>query len=1487
MNSKTRGNRIINFIVKLTSAGCLFIATALICRGQTQIYGNQLNLLNVNVLDQGTAAPTPGANDQYQTNLPVGSSNPGTLNYYWTQGWLNNSFAPQAPGQSFTTGNNPNGYILNSMKIQANTFNHAGGQYTFPFILNIYALSSPDSSQTGSPNTNATLLAGFENQVVTPVTYGDWVQFTNLSVVLAPNTQYAYTISTTMAGENAYANVSFVNGNPYAGGETLAISLQGNNAFVNYGGAYTYDATFDAGLAPATVLTINPPTATTGNPVSQGTAVTLNAGIVAGNTGIVNYQWQTDGGSGNTPTNVPGATTSTLNAATTGAFGNYTYDVVATDSAAHVATSPVYVLSIATNLPGTIADLGAANPTLGNYDISQLIGGYVPSGSGADTINYYADTGAKSGSFVGQTFTTGTNVLGYQMGSVSIKMASGTSSATTTAKYYDLMIYSVNGASASLLAHVTNSPSFGYNYGDWIKWSFPAINLRSNAVYAYTFGQTLASGWGGLSASPYQVYQGGQIASIPASGGAVTYNSNNVVDGTFNVGLFPVGVPIVLNAPIAAPNPVYALTPITITSSAQTTGAYTYQWLTDDGSGATPPNYITISGQTSSNLMVTPLNLGNGSDYTTNFYVRISDGVPADTATSLPVTVTVHPATLAQFTSTPALTNLVTFVGQNLSYSVSEIGTLPITNQWQFNNGGGYVGLSLQTNTTLNLNNLQVTNSGNYQVVAKNVVGTTNSSSVAPVTLVVTADPPPPATTEKYAYSVYTNIPYAYWRLNETNDPTAPGAPVYMAYDYSGNNFNATYLSAVTVNNPGPSPLLSPGFPGFSTNELAAGTFNGYANGILTVPNLNLTNTSTFVPMTFVAWVNPNGPTASSAGLLFNRGGPGSATGFGFGGTSGNLGYTINNNSGTYNFNSGLAVQQGQWNFVAYVVTQTNATLALGYLTSDGNPHFTLAINSVTNAPTTLGVGTTWLGGDPNSSGRIFNGFISEAALFTNALSVAQLEQFFLTGIGSSANVSLPTVFPTSVYPASEVPAGQNVLLTGSFVSPQNPTGLQWQAGPDGSTWTNYTGATAGTLLLNLTNPETIYFQLVVTNPAGSATSSPPVSITFDQLPSTPAGLWTANYEVTNNLFNSGYYAYALAGPAGGTGHYVGRGILGNGSAWNYIPYVTSTVGVSKNIVSANDLRDDGTTHSGVLCYLNSTVGGSSQTAHLPNTSDIGNLLYQWVTILNPASALQFKGVPNGTYNLAIYSEFGATANLGTIFVVNDPLNGNQTNSTLNTSTPVVPLGQNGNYVLFTGVHVSGGTLNVDAYPNPAASGVNINVEADINGAQLQLVSYDPPVASLVGSPTNAFVGQVVTFTNTSTGAVTNSVWNFGDTSPSVTNTSTATVSHTYTSVGTYSVSLTVTGPGGGPSSATNLSYISTLPPTTISSAKVTNGRFILLGGNGPVGTQYRILTTTNVALPLASWTPVWTNMFASDGSYGYTNSSVTNAQRFYRMVSP
>ncbi len=158
-------------------------------------------------------------------------------------------------------------------------------------------------------------------------------------------------------------------------------------------------------------------------------------------------------------------------------------------------------------------------------------------------------------------------------------------------------------------------------------------------------------------------------------------------------------------------------------------------------------------------------------------------------------------------------------------------------------------------------------------------------------------------------------------------------------------------------------------------------------------------------------------------------------------------------------------------------------------------------------------------------------------------------------------------------------------------------------------------------------------------------------------------------------------------------------------------------------------------------------------------------------------------------------------------------------------------------------------------------------------------------MAGFSGTPTNVFVTQTVTFTDASTGSITNWVWSYGD-GQSVTNTTSASVGHAYAAAGSYTVSLTVNG-AGGTSTSTKANYVTVKAKTALGGVTLAGGKLVFSGTNGPAGSQYRILTTANVALPLASWTPVWTNVFAADGSYSYTNTLGTNAASFFLLVSP
>ena len=568
-------------------------------------------------------------------------------------------------------------------------------------------------------------------------------------------------------------------------------------------------------------------------------------------------------------------------------------------------------------------------------------------------------------------------------------------SGTEVPQAYDLDLYqiSADGTTATWLADVTNLQATfssgptapGVNQGassyisDWIQWTFPALTLQPNTVYAWTWhksdSDTLNSYTSlNTDAGTADLYPGGQIVAIEENGGAVGYSSATLSDQAFDVNLLPVGISIAVATITANPGSPYALSPVTLSDHVvvPTSGTFIYQWYTDDGSGVNPPNYIRIPGATATNLVVYPqdVNPGAGNSYTTNYYFVASGGGSfATNAITLTINSASAPLVLSPTQLAPPLP-VVTYQGSSETLTVTENGTKPITNQWQFEavNGSSFANITRGTNSLLTLTNLQTSASGTYQMTLTNLIGTNITPTFALTVLPI--PPAPVASTQKYFEAVYTNHPYAYWRLNETTDPNANdyvngAAPTVQAWDYSGNGFLATYGEFMTDSNAGPS-ALTPGFPGFDPAELAAGTAS-QAGGYLSVPPLN--NLTTQTNLTFMAWIYPNGLPGGYTGLLFDRSDPNDPNGtYGFGfsgnaGTTGDLGFTWNNNSSaTWSWDSGVPVAPYQWNFVAYVVTPTNVSVYVGNL-NNNNTNFT--VNNLTGSyigESFAGTGTISLG---------------------------------------------------------------------------------------------------------------------------------------------------------------------------------------------------------------------------------------------------------------------------------------------------------------------------------------------------------------------------------------------------------------------------------------------------------------------------------------------------------------------------------------------
>jgi hypothetical protein len=999
--------------------------------------------------------------------------------------------------------------------------------------------------------------------------------------------------------------------------------------------------------------------------------------------------------------------------------GTVTYYPADNDSATFdVGLTPI-------TIPLTAVDLGSTAPTPGPADAAQvsLVGssGSVLPDSAAlnDFYDNTTPTQSGGGGYVGSSFATGSNPGGYALNSLTVKFGGGSPNGPGYAGGFDtggpqwggwdIQIYQLSGAgysSATLLYSDTVELVSGTTSGaDWIQFTGFYQTLQPNSEYAWTIYQP--SGYDDLGYDTPASYAGGAICRIPPAGGTVTYFPSDNDSAAFDVGMANEGFPVV-GTPTVSTNQVYALStpPVNVSDTASGPGTITYQWQTNtDLTGALGGTWVNVLNATNLTLAYSPAN--RGSTYTIDFQLVAQNSAGATTSGPVAVTVYAAQAPASSTGVTPA--SIETYQGATVSFSdTSFVGTQPITYQWQVNTGSGYSNISSTqnpsaTNTTLNLTNVQV--NATYRLVAMNSQGTVNDGSIQLGTLTLQAAPPLPTSTspQNVPYVELSDGPYAYWRLQETANPQdAP--PDVMAYDYSGNGFDATYGDETSDGATGPTP---PVYPGFSSGELAMQPYSALPNGYMTVPPLNLTSSN----VTFVAWINPAGGQNNSTGLFFDRNGN-DASGFGFNANPNGagmpcLGFTWNSNSAsTWGWNSGLYPVAGDWSLVAYVITPTNETTYLYYVDTTVSPSTTnylqksLALaNIVEKFPT-----TSFIGADTQqTTSRTFYGSIAEVGLYQKALSQAQLQQMFLTAIDSS---TAPATAPSTL-PTTSLFAGATYTFDGT-AGGTSPITYQWMSSATGNPGTftnvpsnqNYTGTQSAQLTINNANANNaLYYEVVAHNIAATSTSG---IGQITQVSPIPAGLWTVNFQLTNDTLG-------FATSESGGGQYTGPGVLASGPYWNAF---VNTIGAfsTGTFSTATDFESDGATDSGIFA----TVSGQddSTLSSPPPSSSIATLLDQF--IYNPTT-LTFTGVPDGTYNLAIYGIDGGFADQGVSISV-AAANGTLTASLQNETDQYFSPGNN--TAVFSGVQVSGGTLVVTFGSTGA-----------FNGAQLQLVGYDSSVA--------------------------------------------------------------------------------------------------------------------------------------------------------------
>ncbi len=461
-------------------------------------------------------------------------------------------------------------------------------------------------------------------------------------------------------------------------------------------------------------------------------------------------------------------------------------------------------------------------------------------------------------------------------------------------------------------------------------------------------------------------------------------NMVGIVAGSTNT----VGAPIIYSQP--QPQAVPAGAPAQLAVLALANPAPHYQWMARTPGGGTFTNLIdggAISGSTSATLSINGALPVNALDYIvviTNTLGAVTSGPPA--------TLTLEPPVAG-----PAPQFL--FGGLTAGFRINAASGLPATYQWRRNNNNLSDGARITGSATPNLSisNLQGTDAGNYDVVL--TAGSYSvTSSVAQLTVL-------PASSESmYEAAVTLAHPIAYYRLNETTDPTTTNV---LAYDNVG-AYNGIYGLDVTNGFSGiAGPRPGDGFPGFAANNLAARFATNDMESMVTVTPWNLNGNVA----TFTAWINPansvqdqmngivmTGTTNSSfAGIRYYFQ-TNNATGWDIGFAWSDIG-----DASTF-WDSQIAPPANQWSLVGLVVTPSNATMYVFNTSGVKTAQDANANNLVATFATPEYIGTN---PDGVRGSRNYEGTIDEVAVFNRVLDANELQTLYNAALGLPASVSL------------------------------------------------------------------------------------------------------------------------------------------------------------------------------------------------------------------------------------------------------------------------------------------------------------------------------------------------------------------------------------------------------------------------------------------------------------------------------------------------
>ena len=640
-----------------------------------------------------------------------------------------------------------------------------------------------------------------------------------------------------------------------------------------------------------------------------------------------------------------------------------------------------------------------------------------------------------------------------------------------------------------------------------------------------------------------------------------------------------------------------------VTLSAPVTGATnttTFRWQTDNGTGGS--SFANISGATTTNYVLDTTHLAD-SGPTTYEYQLIGTPASGISVTSAPVSLTVsyasQPTVSVDTTPNPANGT----IGGNFTFSASFTGTLPIQYQWQVSPDGGntVTNIAGATNTTLVLNNLQLSQNGlYYSLLATNTISSyVASSSWVPL-------------------NVQALTPLV--QLIATNYDPIGG----VWYDSSPNGNNAYFGPLVG------SPALPTLAPFVTPNGASAVNITA-SGGSFQLPPPGLDFSSGY---TVVAFVMPSIVSSGGARFALTGGSASHALEYDF--YQGKQNYLMEFIGGGGSGNA--TISTNSFSLVDLAVNSSGAAFRLNGAADGSGPGSALSQNLTR-------IGNNEGGGDS------FLGQIAEIDIYSGVLSSLQISNIEAQLTSNYVSVAGITIGAASVSPTNNTFAGNPIILFAPELGGTGTTSYRWQT-DNGTynntgiaTWANISGATSTNYVLNTaglansgTGPITYEYQLIGTPLGGLSVTGALVTLTV-QPPSSPQ-LVSDTAPVTGTVGGNATFS---------------AGFVGNlpiGYQWQVSPdqvAVTNIAGATNSTLVLGNLLITQNNLYYRLVATNAVAPYVSDSSWNQLTVEPLTPLVQFVaTNYNPSSGVWTDSSPNN--NTASYAGFnGATVPLPTL----------------------------------------------------------------------------------------------------------------------------------------------------------------------------------------------------------------------------------------------